>query len=155
MQENTFYSKRTHSIVTLLNTTIRMVEKDTWSVRVCVWYVCMCVCVVCVCACVCVYVCACVCVFVNVHTHRYPLIQTHARARALTHTHTHKRTRTHTHTHTHTHTNTNTPTHTHTCNTLQHLRYPIGREKGDGDAWDGSLLAGWDEKMMTDILPIM
>ena len=37
---------------------------------------------------------------------------------------------------------------------IQALRYPLTRDAGDGDCWDGELLKGWNEAMKLDILPL-
>jgi hypothetical protein len=34
------------------------------------------------------------------------------------------------------------------------MRYPLNREEGDGDVWDGTLLKQWTEDMMLKIIPL-
>ena len=34
------------------------------------------------------------------------------------------------------------------------LKYPISRETGDGDVWDGALLKDWTDEMKTNVLPL-
>ena len=35
------------------------------------------------------------------------------------------------------------------------MKYPLNRDKRDGDAWDGDLLKDWDDNMKADVIPVM